>query len=234
MTIIYLDPECTIIIIIMVLLYNYSGSDSSNCLKGFPDIPVSAVSRHTSGSVATTRLIPDMNFTCNASIVGFIVAGQNFYRSPYSTIQIWRNNHAQNTGYFQVHNISMNLANGNPVCRASWTVLGVLSWCILHSNMQFSVQPGDIIGVELPVTTRDNEIFFTRGGPVTYVFDGQLNSTSTVNLSNNRSYSEFQQLPQIIFNLTAGENTHILLCNNSSIIIIIIIIIELRSQTHNK
>ena len=150
-----------------------------------------------------------MNFTCNASIVGFIVAGQNFDRSPYSKIQIWRNNHAQNTGFFQVHNIPMNLANGNPVCRASWTVqqLGILlSWCILHSNIQFSVQPGDIIGLELPATS-DDEIFFTRGGPITHVFDGQLNSISTVNLSNNRSYSEFQQLPQIIFNLTAGEDT---------------------------
>ena len=210
------------ITIIMVLLYNYSESDSSNsyCLEGFPDIPVSAVNHHT--SVATTRLIPDMNFTCNASIVGFFVAGQNFYRSPYSRIQIWRNNHAQNTGYFQVHNISMNLANGDPVCRASWTVMRVLSWCILHRNMQFLVQPGDIIGLELPAT-RDIEIFFTRGGPVTYVFDGRLNSTSTINLSNNRSYPEsVQQLPQIIFNLTAGENTHILLlCNNYSIIVIL-------------
>ena len=194
-----------------------SESHSKNCISGFPDIPISEVSHRTSGSVVTTRLFPDMNFTCNASIVGFIVAGQNFYRSPYSTLQIWRNDHAQNTGYFNVHNISMNLANGNPVCRASWAVLGVLSWCILHSNMQFSVQPGDIIGLELPATTSDREIFFTRGGPVTYVLDGQLNSTSTVNLSNNRSYSEsVQQLPQIIFNLTAGENTHIIIiiCNN--------------------
>ena len=168
------------------------------------------MNHRTSESVATTHLIPEMNFTCNASIVGFIVAGLNFYRSPYSTLQIWRNNHVQNTGYFNVHNISMNLANGNPVCRASWTVQQrgiLLSWCILHSNIQFLVQPGDIIGLELPATG-DYEIFFTRGGPVTYVFDDQLNSTSTVNLSNNRSYSEFQQLPQIIFNLTAGENTH--------------------------
>jgi hypothetical protein len=150
-----------------------------------------------------------MKFTCNASIVGFIVAGRNFYRSPYSRIQIWRNNHAQN--YYQVHNISMNLDNGNPVCMASWTVqqLGIfLSWCILLGNIQFSVQPGDIIGLELPATTSDHGIYFTRGGPITYVFDGQLNSISTINLSNNRSYSEFQQLPQIIFNLTAGENCY--------------------------
>ena len=194
-----------------------SESHSKNCISGFPDIPVSEVSHRTSESVATTHLIPDMNFTCNASIVGFIVAGLNFHRSPYSTIQIWRNNHAQNS-YFNVHNISMNLANGNPICRASWTVQQqgiLLSWCILHSNIQFSVQPGDIIGLELPATRSDREIFFTRGGPVTYTFEGQLNSTSTVNLSNNRSYSEFQQLPQIIFNLTAGENTVIhILCNN--------------------
>lgn len=177
---------------------------SKECIRGFPDIPVTEVNHRTSSSSITTLLIPDLNFTCNASIVGFIVTGGNFYRSPYSKLQIWRNDHSKNSVYSQVRSgISVNLVNGGPVCVASW-VVGALSWCILDDDLFISIQPGDILGLELPRSNSEVEIFFTRRGPINFVFERQLGLSSTANLLSNRSFSEVQQLPQIIFNLTAG------------------------------
>ena len=85
---------------------------------------------------------------------------------------------------------------------AARAIVGDTLWCILYNTYRISVQPGDILGIELP-STRNTEILFTNGGPVNYVFDGQPGST--VNLSNNESFSKAQQLPQIVFSLTSGK-----------------------------
>ena len=85
---------------------------------------------------------------------------------------------------------------------AARRIVGDTFWCILNDNLQVSVQPGDILGIELPRTS-NIEILFTNGGPVNYVFNGRPGST--VNLSNNESFSKVQQLPQIVFNLTSGK-----------------------------
>ena len=157
------------------------------------------MSRRTDSSRVTTLLIPEMNFTCNASIVGFSITGQNFYRQPYSKIQIWRN---QTSAYYQVGSgISMNFGNSGP-CVASRLYEGRLLWCILRDTLQISIQPDDILGIELPATPNDVEIFFTRGGPVNHVFERQIISSSNINL---QTSSKAKQLPQIVFNLTSGE-----------------------------
>ena len=185
----------------MKRLSHYS---DSNCIRGFPDIPVSEVGRRTSDSGIATFLIPEMNFTCNATIIGFIVAGARLDREPHSQVQIWHKNSSQNSAvYYKVGNFSVDTAGrGSTVCVAEGTLVGSTRWCILHNNLQVSVQPGDIFGLELPSTNND-EIFFTSGGPVNYVFERQLDSN--VSLSNNGSYSNAQQLPQIVFNLTSGK-----------------------------
>ena len=158
--------------------------------------------RRTNRSRVTTLLIPEMNFTCNASIVGFIVTGENLYRQPYSKIQIWRN---QTSAYYQVGSgISMNFDSSGP-CVASRAYKGRLLWCILRDTFKISIQPDDILGIELPATADDVEIFFTRGGPVNYVFEHQISSSSSVNLSSHGNSSQVKQLPQIVFNLTSGE-----------------------------
>ena len=63
------------------------------------------------------------------------------------------------------------------------------------------MQPGDFIGLKLPNTDRESEIYFTGGGPINYVFQGELNSTIELNDSD-----FIQQRPQIAFNLTSGIN----------------------------
>ena len=172
----------------------------NNCIRGFPDIPVSEVGPHTRNSI-TTLLIPEMNFTCNATIVGFIVAGRNLdiYSWPYSRVQIWHRNSSQNSSvYYQVR-FGFFVTFG--VCVAARAIVNDTFWCILRDRLQVSVRPGDILGLELP---NNDEIFFTSGGPVNYIFGHRPNSN--VNLSNNGTYSNAQQLPQIVFNLTSGDS----------------------------
>ena len=77
-------------------------------------------------------------------------------------------------------------------------------WYILHENLQVSVQPGDILGLELPATD-SVEILFTNRGPTNYIFRHSNQLDSNTNLSLN-GRATAQQLPQITFNLTAGTN----------------------------
>ena len=155
----------------------YSESDGS-CIRGFPNIPalVSEVGSRTSNEHITTLLIPEMNFTCNASIVGFALAGRNFSNGSNNfQIQIWRKNSSHNsTTYYQVgHSVSVIVpysgASGG-VCLAAKRIVRNSFWCILHENYRVLVQPGDILGLEL-LRTNDDEIWFTSGGPVNYKFD---------------------------------------------------------------
>ena len=187
----------------MLLILFIDESTSRDCIRGFPNTPVSGRDRRTNASSITALLIPGMNFTCNVTIVGFTVAGGNVFREPYSKIQIWRRNHST---YYQVeHNIFVNATSGGPVCAASRSMgSGTFTWCILQDNFRISVQTGDILGLELPDTEDDIEIYFTRGGPLNYVFSGRLGSTIN-NLSYNESFEKVEQLPQIMFSLTSGE-----------------------------
>ena len=138
-------------------------------------------------------LIPEMNFTCSASIVGFIVAGRNSGDIPHLRVQIWRKN--RSSMYYQVGQFSAH----DGVC----AIVGYTYLCILQDSFQVSVQPGDILGLELPATDSD-EILFTNGGPTNYIFKHPSQLDSNTKLSLNGS-STAQQLPQIVFNLTSGK-----------------------------
>ena len=148
----------------------------------------------------TTLLIPEMNFTCTASVVGFIVSGRNLGNGPHSRVQIWRESSGS---YYQV-GLSISIHEG--ACVAMQRIVGDTHWCLLHENLQVSnsVQPGDILGLELPATNSD-EVLFINGGPTNYIFRHPNQLDSNTNLSLN-GRATAQQLPQIIFNLTSGTN----------------------------
>ena len=171
----------------------------SKCVTGFTDMPAFEVRQRTGGDSKFTILIPDMNFTYNATIAGFIVAGTNFMDEPHSKIQIWRQNYSQPGTYYKAQSdIIVNSAVG----RASWVRIATgIHFCILKS-MAVSVQPGDFLGLEIPRTDENSEIYFTSGGPENYVFRGALNSPAE--LISNSNFTVVQQRPQIAFNLTSG------------------------------
>ena len=77
--------------------------------------------------------------------------------------------------------------------------------CILNDNARVSVQPGDILGLEIPPASDDVfDIHFTNEGPVNYVFQQQL--SYTVDLSNNDS--EDREQPLISLQVSTGNFLH--------------------------
>ena len=74
--------------------------------------------------------------------------------------------------------------------------------CILSEVAYVSVQPGDILGLELPPTDdADFETYFTNGSQMSYVFQQQLNSI--VNLS--EAHSVTKDIPQISLQVVLGN-----------------------------
>ena len=159
-------------------------------------------------SSVVTILIPGMNFTCNQRILAFYFGGTNRQGEQDPTIQIWRENSSIPGNYYKIERpIPVNISNivcadgllqTDPSTRQSYL-------CILNKDYQVSVEPGDILGLEIPSTDDDDfDILFTRGGPLNYIFDTELNST--VKLSENSTTEA--QLPQISFGFTSGTKDH--------------------------
>jgi hypothetical protein len=177
--------------------------DSARCIRGFPDVPVSEVGNRTMITNMTTLIIPEMNFTCTASVVGFAVSGRNLSDGPHARVQIWRKKNISHSSesYCTVGSFSIH----DSVCVATQRIVGDTYLCILRKNFRVSVQPGDLLGLELPATDSD-EILFTNRGPTNYIFRHSNQLDSSINLSLNASSATAQQLPQIIFNLTSGKS----------------------------
>lgn len=184
-------------------MYHFFIENSSKvCTRGFPDFPVSRVSSYNRNAKAVNLLIPEMNFTRNATIVGFLVAGRNLHNGRHSKIQIWRKNDSQSSVYSQVGSILVNV-NNRGSC-AAMEIADATYLCILYDEL--SVQSEDILGLELP--NNNDEIFFTRGGPTNYIF-GQLGQDSNINIGlRSHNGNTAKQLPQIIFNFTLGRLQH--------------------------
>lgn len=181
--------------------------DSDECVSGFPNFPVPAVSTQTRLENVITLIIPGMNFTCISNIVGFIVAGRNFNLTtkPDAKIQIWRENSSQPYVFHKVgEEIAVNTLNNGEVCAYRRQIVGNAVSCILIKSLQVKVQPGDILGLELPNITDSEMFFIANGGPVNYVFQHKLGST--IDFHSGINYTEVTQLPQIAFNLTSGKD----------------------------
>ena len=187
-------------------------------------MPVFEIVQRTDSNNVLTILIPDMKFTYNATIAGFIVAGTNFMDEPHSKIQIWRQNYSQSCVYYKVQP-DIIIVNG---CVSSVSVTKSIDICILKS-MAVSVQPGDFLGLEIPQTDENSEIYFTRGGPENYVFRSVLNSPAE--LTSNSNFTVVQQRPQIAFYLTSGIYTDYHSLNDHLIINVIkLITLQISAQ----
>ena len=148
-----------------------------------------------------------MKFSCNATILGFIVAGRMLSPPPHAKIQIWReiSDHEYEIASEISINFDVSQDNKERVCVQTRSVISNAQWCVLDDAHRVRVQPGDILGLELPKTDTDtaSEVLFLDIGPENYVYPGKLNSS--VNLSNESMFSKVQQLPQIVFNLKSGK-----------------------------
>ena len=133
----------------------------------------------------TTRLIPEMKFGCNGTIVGYKVVARYRNGTQHPKIQIWRQNITHPGLYHKLHSdIPIVRPNStiSPCDRSSFT--GGLFQCTLYESAQVKVQCGDVLGLELPPLNDDHrEILFRSGGPKNLGFHGNLSSTSVLNES---------------------------------------------------
>ena len=128
------------------------------------------ISGRGDNATVVTRLIPAMNFSCNVTIVSWITSGRVRNGSLVPKIQIWRENSSLPDVY---HKVNPAIAVTSSVCFAGQftRLFTQVFLCILNDNARVSVQPGDIVGLELPPTNDSNfDIHFTNEGPVNYIF----------------------------------------------------------------
>jgi hypothetical protein len=130
------------------------------------------------------------------------VVNRNGQQSP--KIQIWRPNDTQlqNIYYKTGREIPIVNIGSSEVCLRRERNNGGVFRCTLNDAYQVSVQPGDILGLELPPEIDDDfDIIFTEQGPENYVFEGSL--TSPANLSEASTVTN--HMPQINFTVMLGN-----------------------------
>ena len=163
---------------------------SRQCTDGFPAIQEFLDPTVEGVYLNSTRLIPDMNFTCSGTIVRVTVAGMskkindgiNQRNRSAMNLQIWRENTTKNGRYHKAEDISL-----PSVCKMNMLKkrvsrmcngIGVYYECTLWMNMKISVESGDILGIKLPPRRNANfELYFTESLLTNYIFERALPST---------------------------------------------------------
>jgi hypothetical protein len=197
------DRHC-IHIIMSVLINCYHYPDQ--CTSGFPDV-VSSVEGINLGdsNKTTTRLFPELKFGCSGKIVRFAVAvtvvNGNGGKNP--KIQIWRPN---DTEFYYKPGRDIPIVDSMDVCLRD-RFGGQIFRCTLNDTYQVAVQPGDILGLEIPSEIDDDfNIIFTEQEPDNYMYVFEGNLTSPANLSEASTVTN--HMPQINFTVMLGKKTH--------------------------
>ena len=155
-------------------------------------------------SRARTRIIPEMNFTCSGTVTHWRAAGE--FRTGgnaeiNSVLSIWREKSGGT--YDRVDGIELGRC-GSGVQATLVTGMSNIYKCTLPESERVSVQPGDIVGIELPSDNRAKfRLYFdsSSSGPTNYVFNGHDSMFSLSQASSTR----IQDQPQI--SLTVDRTT---------------------------
>ena len=179
------------------------------CTSGFPTVNSSdGESGQGAENKVTTRLYPNLRFGCKGRVVRLIVAvveRENGQQIP--KLQIWRQNQTDPASYFKT-TFDIPVINDRSVC-SNRDLNGGIFRCSLNEAYQAPVQPGDILGIELPPSNDVNlDIEFktseTTFSPV-YMFEGRLDSTVNISEGSNSSNGSDQlKVPQISLLVTLG------------------------------
>ena len=183
----------------------FIGGDAGSYTNGFPSRLIYEVS-FPDINVHQIRLIPEMNFTCHGVITGYTAALRQRDGDQDPIIQIWREKLSQPGSYYK---ISPGIAINNTLCIGGLTEISndhEVFHCNLNQSNVVAVQPGDILGLELPAKDNDDIMLaFARvnNGPTSYVFDTRQGLSSPVALSS-RDWVTWR-LPQITLEIGSGE-----------------------------
>ena len=155
----------------------------------------------------TTRLIPEMKFGCNGTIVGYkVVASPNRNGTQHPKIQIWRQNTTHTGLYYKPHP-DIPIVHPSPQlfpCDRSSFANGLLQ-CTLYESARVKVQCGDVLGLELPPLNDDrHEILFRSGGPKNFGYHGNLSTISA--LTESEADFTTNDTPLITFLVAIGND----------------------------
>lgn len=173
----------------------------------------------------TIIIIPEINFTCNGTIVEVTVAGMQQNNKKNPKIQIWREE-ANTTGdglYYKsgaeiVLEKAACIDYQNRKCRNGSKTTSIFE-CKLYNNRHVSVQPGDILGLELPNKWSDKfEIYFTTPGPNNYIFLGKNRIVDNLVSANITKPQQPQICLQVVPDSDPGLYKHIILCTRLAIV----------------
>ena len=140
-----------------------------------------------------TILIPEMNFSCNGTIVNVTVIGRwleprSMDPNRYPRLQIWREGISEEGVYHKITNREIVL---NPRRRNCTRLLGddvsgaVICNGTLPMNRYVSINSGDIVGLQLPTNMSTTfEVLYRNSTLTNFVYFGSITDRRTLNLSN--------------------------------------------------
>ena len=189
-----------------------SDTVTGRCSNGFPTRLVYRVDFPTV-SETSTRLIPEMNFTCSGIITGYTAAlrghDQSGEHDPPIIIQAWRKNSSHPDFYYRTNT---EIAIDETLCVGGLTEVNTE---VFHCDLDkaigrvVSVQPGDVLGLQISERSNDNitRLGFARvsSGPTNYNAmvenQGLFSPTATSNVTIN------SELPQITLDIKSLGKT---------------------------
>ena len=182
---------------------NFADEAGALCLTSEASVSCTDCFGRGQSNSIETRLIPDLEFTCNGTIVGLTVLGRLREGTVDPKIQIWRRNEATEDAYYIQGEIPINFTSCEEITQLS---SGSTFHCRVNESLQITVESGlDILGVELPSLEEQSfELFFTNGSQLQYVCSEELTENGTVRLDSCESVVTTDLL-LLSVNVSTGE-----------------------------
>ena len=211
-------------------------ADTQSCSTGF----LSTVSDCTAPGCGTrvndnvtviTRIIPDMKFTCNETVVKWRAAVSiNYNLSNDSTLLgIWRERNNGNGTYDKVDTIDLGTC-GNGVRPSSVVGFTTVYECTLADNLTVTIQPGDVLGIEIADNNGLNLCFDnTTGGPTNHMFTGRI-STATLSQSEFTANDQPQISLQVLTEGETGNNIGVIVGGSIGSIVAVLLVVVIILQ----
>ncbi len=121
-----------------------------------------------------------MNFTCHGTIVGWTATGRKIENGiQYPELQVWREEPPQRSGYYYKPDQDIPVDPEGLACEIVTQTCDQIFQCRLREANRVSVQPGDILGVELPQSTNSGFYLYFTSIPGTqdhFIYQQQLSS----------------------------------------------------------
>ena len=142
----------------------------------------------TGGNRDRTRIIPEMSFTCSGTVTHWRAAG--VFRTQgnaliNSVLSTWRERSSEPGTYDRVGEIELGICGSQGVQAPLVMGTSNVYECTLLQSERVSVQPGDIVGIELHSANEAKfRLYFdnTNSGSANYVFDSH-DSTFSLSLA---------------------------------------------------